>query len=1118
MQQGRVTLEADVNEAQEVAGEALRLETIDVVGRSGTPDNGYQISGITGNTSHDFAVGVGTMYVGGERVTLPAAVTYSTQTEWLDHVGDPLWPVSNVAASEFVYLLLREQEVSAVEDTALREQALGGPDTTQRKRLIQRIVRLPVNASKCATALQAAQASWTAAGLNFDSKTMMLKSPATLRVALVNQPAQATPCEPQAQGGYLGADNQLIRVQISKVTSKTSGKLVWGYNNASFLHRVKAPAAASPATLEFLTTPVDTYHAPHANQAVELLRCALQLSADNTDPLQNDYVAAHSGVVTTPSNGPASDPTSVTLPGSLPPAYVGGSNPMFLRLWEEEYSFTSGVPVELKGTGLKVTINLGGTAGDLTVGQYWMFAARPSTPAEIYPHRYLAAPQPPEGPRLWVCPLATIGWQQDKFLLLEDCREGFDDLVTLTKRKTGCCTVTVGDGVTSIGDYTKIGDAIAALPSAGGEVCVLAGSYEENVKLTGAKNIRIHGCHGRTKLTGKVPTDPVISVMDSQVISISALAITTETAVSISIGSTLPIDSQKVSKTIILQDLDITVRDKSAIECRHAEDIRIAHNSVQVKKLAASLSAKSDIGLWPAIFLQADHAEILKNVVRSEVSTPLTAALGGIQIGGGSRHVVVRLNEIENGNGNGVTLGSFVYVKAKDVKNNDYAGALDFATWQPVYSSGIFVDSAGCVHIGGGGGGKPKDPEGNPLVPISEGMLVDIRILDNDIFDMGGSGIADIVPPADMHGFEAVAFLEIDHNRIARCAALDRGDTGGAAKMLPGRGGVALLVSEHVTIRHNLIARNGQDFTRSICGIWTLFSSGLVIERNEIIDNGPYADTNQNLEPGPRGGIIIEAALHLLSEYFKAGIETGFPAARVHDNIVAATSGAALAILGMGAISVQNNELTSHGRDVPASSPYMIDQGRAVLGGCAVFVWNLAAGTELPDLIVDLFSAPQHAWSEPTDEKTTQLFATFSGDTTFNDNTVLMDGPNIDTMISAISVLSLGDIAFEDNQCSAQLGNAGIWFNALAAGWSLRLADNRFQETLARAAFSAGTLAMMNSTTCNQGTHCFVILGFSALSVATPNRSLVDLSPLISCKRFIVAIDEATAFRGWQTN
>jgi hypothetical protein len=510
-QQGRVTLDADVNEAQEIAGEILRTETIDIVGPSGTPDDGYKVAAVPGDTTRDFAVGAGTMYVGGERVTLPAAVKYTTQTEWLDRAGDPLWasPPQAASATEFIYLFLREQEVSAVEDTALREVALGGPDTAQRKRLLQRIVRLPVNADTCVTALQAAQAAWSAAGANFDAATMMLRSPATLKVALLNQPTTGTVCEPQAQGGYIGADNQLIRVQISHCdANKSSGRLVWSRDNASFLHRLKPVDPANPALLHLMTTPVDAYHAPRANHPVEVLRCAVPLSDDPAiGPLNRDYVAAHTGVISTPALGLAAD-QSLTLPAALPAEYQGGSAPLFLRLWEEELPFTSGTPVTLTGTGLQVVIDLHNSAGSFTVGQFWMFAARPNTPAEVYPHRYLFAPQPPEGPRLWVCPLATIGWQQQTLKLLDDCRNPFDNLVELTKRHDGCCGVVITPG--EVGGGAGLQALIDKLAGQKATVSLMPGRYELPQPLMlfdKHSELTIEGCHDGAVLSARADAE-----------------------------------------------------------------------------------------------------------------------------------------------------------------------------------------------------------------------------------------------------------------------------------------------------------------------------------------------------------------------------------------------------------------------------------------------------------------------------------------------------------------------------------------------------------------------------------------------------------------------------------
>src|SRR4051812_20655328 len=85
-QQGRVTLEADWNEDRTTGAELLRAETLDVVGPSGTPDDGFRVQAQT--PPYDVEVGPGTLYVGGERVVLGETVSYGDQSEWLDRDGD----------------------------------------------------------------------------------------------------------------------------------------------------------------------------------------------------------------------------------------------------------------------------------------------------------------------------------------------------------------------------------------------------------------------------------------------------------------------------------------------------------------------------------------------------------------------------------------------------------------------------------------------------------------------------------------------------------------------------------------------------------------------------------------------------------------------------------------------------------------------------------------------------------------------------------------------------------------------------------------------------------------------------------------------------------------------
>src|SRR3954452_24201481 len=93
MQQGRVTLEADFNETEQIINEEQRKEALDFVGPAGTPDDGYRVveAGVIATPLFDFTVSRGTMYVGGERAYLPNDIVYSQQPDWFDYSTDPTW-------------------------------------------------------------------------------------------------------------------------------------------------------------------------------------------------------------------------------------------------------------------------------------------------------------------------------------------------------------------------------------------------------------------------------------------------------------------------------------------------------------------------------------------------------------------------------------------------------------------------------------------------------------------------------------------------------------------------------------------------------------------------------------------------------------------------------------------------------------------------------------------------------------------------------------------------------------------------------------------------------------------------------------------------------------------
>ena len=105
-QQGRVTVEADWNEAATIGEERDRHVTLDVVGPVGTPDGGYAVTAVRATGEHSastpdhLTIGKGTLYLGGERLDLDEQVHYSTQPDWLDHSTDPLWKAPGLRRRE----------------------------------------------------------------------------------------------------------------------------------------------------------------------------------------------------------------------------------------------------------------------------------------------------------------------------------------------------------------------------------------------------------------------------------------------------------------------------------------------------------------------------------------------------------------------------------------------------------------------------------------------------------------------------------------------------------------------------------------------------------------------------------------------------------------------------------------------------------------------------------------------------------------------------------------------------------------------------------------------------------------------------------------------------------
>ncbi|MFP5394114.1 MAG: hypothetical protein ACLGI6_21665, partial [Gammaproteobacteria bacterium] len=373
---------------------------------------------------------------------------------------------------------------------------------------------------------------FAAMGLDFDPATATLRSRARLQVTLVTNPPAPSPCDPPAASGYLGADNQLLRVQVVSFDAATgTGKLLWAYNNGSTLYRCRTLDAT---TVELQMRPVSAEYQPRVGGVVQLLLAAADLG-------EGAYAAALTGHWATLATPYDADTRRITLPAALPAVFApDATNPLFVRLWDQELDFSIGTPVALTGTGLQVTISrasIGETsAGAIALGDYWSFGARPSTPNAVYPERYLAAPQPPDGPRQWVSPLAVLaGTAGAGLAVVDDCRLPFDNLVELTARQPGeggesCCCITVRPE--QAGELQRIIDE--AVQGNAGRVTVhlQAGLYAlpEPLRIDKRHNgLTLAPCTGvRPLLTAAEQGDPgfsygMIIVLEAEAISLTGI-------------------------------------------------------------------------------------------------------------------------------------------------------------------------------------------------------------------------------------------------------------------------------------------------------------------------------------------------------------------------------------------------------------------------------------------------------------------------------------------------------------------------------------------------------------------------------------------------------------------
>ncbi len=207
-QQGRLPLDADLNEQTVLLLHQLRTMMADLVGPAAMPVDaaGFQITPVATNSKlTNLTISAGRAYVDGILVENEAAVNYTVQP---DGYLDPENPADAVpdSAPFAVYLRVWERLITALQDPMIREIALGdpGPDTAARAKTVWQVALWPVDPGGGAPATQ------------FNTALSKFNAAPGLLAAQARRPLDydKDPCHTPPEAKFRGPENQLYRVEI----------------------------------------------------------------------------------------------------------------------------------------------------------------------------------------------------------------------------------------------------------------------------------------------------------------------------------------------------------------------------------------------------------------------------------------------------------------------------------------------------------------------------------------------------------------------------------------------------------------------------------------------------------------------------------------------------------------------------------------------------------------------------------------------------------------------------------------------------------------------------------------------------------------------------------------
>ena len=403
MQQGRVQLDADWNEQVDVQAYLDRTTRYDVIGPCGAPrgDAGFALQMQDGNPW----ISAGRYYVDGILCENEQDVPLANQPDL------PGFALPEDPGLYLAYLDVCQRHMTALEDPAMREVALGGPDTATRTKTVWQVNFLRVGDVDDAVDCSQFGPGW-----------LPEETPSTgmLRARVQRGATSDDPCILPPQAGYRRLENQLYRVEIHDGGSVTTGATFkWSRDNGSLA-----------TLLEKIDGDILTVSDPGRSGQ---LRFASGQWVELTD--EGGVLRGEPGALVQLAAVQGSQLTVVAWPDGGPP--VLGEKKWTVRRWDSPGAIplTSGGYLDLED-GVQVEFG----DGEYRSGDYWMIPARTALGDVLWPLDEVTSEplfEARHGTDHHYCALALLQFGENNWMSLGDCRRLFPPLTELKDEEPG---------------------------------------------------------------------------------------------------------------------------------------------------------------------------------------------------------------------------------------------------------------------------------------------------------------------------------------------------------------------------------------------------------------------------------------------------------------------------------------------------------------------------------------------------------------------------------------------------------------------------------------------------------------------------------------------------------